>query len=311
MMKALLLYGTDLDGIYRLIREIEADNQTERITISAEDTKVEEIITHLDSQSLFSPSKLLVIKDCDKLSAKEIEKILAHHNKANSEDRLIFTSARLDGKSSQVKGFAKNGTVKECNFETGLPLKRRIEKTFTDCGVEAGHSVIELLMSISLNDPKRALEFAQQMALFCSDSGKITSADVDQFIASSPEGNLFKMIDSLFSGKKQLVYSSFEHLIRGGEEPSKILFMIVRHLKILLAISNSNDRKTISDTAKQFRIPGFAVNNYVTQSRRFSRSRLVEAFNLAQESDWQLKGGGALSDSQTVGLLLSKILNLD
>lgn len=294
----------------RTISNIEKKSSSEQVNISASNTKTDEIISVLDSQSLFSQRRTIVIKDCQKLQTKEIEKILEHYSQSDTEDELIFCSHELDKKSPIINLFTKKGSVRDCQFKTGYQLKRSIEEIFSKACLRVETSVIDTLMSISLSDPGRSFELAEQIALYASGSDLLISAELEDFVGSSSEGNLFKMIDALFSGKKKIVYETFERLVNRGEAPSKMLFTIVRHLKILLALNGIKKRDEISNTAKRFNVPGFAVENYLRQSRRFSKTSLVKAINLAQKVDWQLKGGGSLSDSQTMELLLAEILNL-
>ena len=101
----------------------------------------------------------------------------------------------------------------------------------------------------------------------------------------------------------------YEDLYTNKESPMSILFMISRHINILLQVKECKNRGLRSgEIAKKCGVPPFTIPKYEKQAALFKRSKLLAMLQTRLELEEQFKSG-KLSDQLAVELFLIEALN--
>lgn len=121
---------------------------------------------------------------------------------------------------------------------------------------------------------------------------EISRSTIDNLVTPSITSSIFKLTDEICTNKRQLAFKTLQALQDSGEEITRVFYMIVRHFRILLQITDlKNSGKTESEIAKILKQHPFTVKKSIPQSKILSLQKQKLIYKNLLNIDTRIKTG--------------------
>ncbi len=301
-----LLYGDEnyLKKHYRdrlsqaILKDTVSGNMNYRYYNSS-DADPDAIASQAAMVPFFSDTMLIVVEDsglCKRSSslAEELE------NRAE-ETKIIFIENEIDKRNSLYKYIKANGCVCEINHYNDNELLSFIAGYLGKSGCMITKRAAILLINKVGVDMQMLINEMDKLSAYAGDTKQIDINEVEAICTTMLSGKIFQMMDYIVSGKKNEAISLYSDLIALKESPASILYLLTRHLNLLLILKENIEE---SDTvcAKKMSVPPFSIKKYRAQQKAYSRSMLLKLIEECVSTDEDIKTG--ITDAQLGTLML-------
>lgn len=242
------LFGPDFYRILERLQEvINIYKKKYKNKIIIEFFDLEEIGFNKFKESFFSAAllkekKILILKNL--FSNKNCKEIFLRE-KEQFKSRGTFIILERDEISKEDPLFCyllKNSKWQEFKPFEGENLKRWVKKNFLKFGAKIDKEAIERLIMLTGNDLWRLNNEIKKLVAF-KKGKKILFQDVNLLVSGATETQVFRTIENLANGKKEITFKFLQqHLVR-GESPLYLLAMIAFQFRILLQIKDLIEKK--------------------------------------------------------------------
>lgn len=254
------------------------------------ETSAEVIIDAAQSVPMMAKKRFIVVKDADKLSSNEIERLGRYLKDPSPSTCLILTVEKVDMR----KGFFQS--LKECTvqfdpvYENQLPqwIKREVEAKGKSITPDAAQYLIEVVGS----DLLRLRSELEKAMLYAGDGKEISIRDVEAVSTKSKLKTIFELTDAVGGKDTGKALKALRDLLDNGENGVYILYMVARQLRQIWKVRELMDAGLDhAAIGKELKIPPFLQKGIMGQAKRFSGRDLKEAFPRLLEADASLKSG--------------------
>ena len=126
----------------------------------------------------------------------------------------------------------------------------------------------------------------------------IEAGDVRAVVTERPENKVFEMVDAIAGHDRKKALDLYSGLLALKEPPMRILYLLMRQFRILLAVKELSKKGYSSfDIAKKAGIPEFAVRKHQAQAGGFSEETAL----------FMLQEGALLEEDVKTGKMQDKI----
>lgn len=278
--------------LLQILRERAGELGLEIVRLTPDDMTEVNLAALFTEGSLFSPGKLIIINDVDKLS-KADRKDLKAVVEAGSQHILYARTAGRKPSTVLVKALETAGTGFTCwdPFPNTMWLwTRRLAGeegiSFTRDGGQAAEA-------IAAGKLQRLHEVVSRVALFHGRGKKASSSDVYAAVKGVRETSAFQFCEEVLAGSKGKAMTSLSLLLASGEEPIRLLALFYSQWKQVSGaeelLKNGIPPKAV---AERMGIPGFRwkkVEGLARAGNNIASASKLESFAFA---DQQLKIGG-------------------
>lgn len=208
---------------------------------------------------------------------------------------LVFLlKGSVDKRRKLYKAVDKAGTVIELSPLKGEELGNWIREQARKLGKTIEAKALEYIVlhaDPALGNLHNELE---KIAVYLGEEKGISLSVVEKLLVKSSEANIFALVDNLGFRKAEAALQELKNLLENGEPPVRILFMIARHFRLLLAAKELQQRGfTEKQITSELALHPFVTGKLLRQSSSFSYAALEEALFRSLESDLALKSGMA------------------
>lgn len=311
-MKYKLYHGNSAYLSLKLVnRKIEEnkDDTTEVVVIDAENTSAQVLIDTLASPTLFTSSRILLLKRTyrNKEREKLLEEIFLLLETNTSSDTIVFwEDQKIKANTKYYKFFNKEKRVvesKELNKRTFLTwMKNELEEE----GITIEKDAVRALAERTNYDPERCSNEIEKMKLIIEDN-TITRQDVLSLVSNTLESDIWNLIDAINTGDTKYSVEILERLISQSVDANYIISMITRNVRLItLTKYLLEEREESGNIAKTLKVPPFTVPSLISSSKKYSKKKLKTLYTKLSNLDFQIKKGQI---NPNLGLtLLSSIL---
>ncbi|MBN2332359.1 MAG: DNA polymerase III subunit delta [Deltaproteobacteria bacterium] len=292
-----LLYGQETYPVAFLLSSLkQLLKEQEEVTVEQYDYSRISLVEELsawDAGSLFAAKKIIVLSHLDGVKKDDVELLtewLARRQGDPSVFLFLTAGERLDGRSLLVRSARKYGTVIKTDGFKPEDLRRLIVQYGSTYGVTFSPSVLDILIHYHDARVQLILREVEKLALFVGPGGVVNDGDLELMGCGTVAGNIFALVDELGAGRTATSLRVLNRLLRDKTVPLVIVSMVVRHYRLLaLAGAPANRGKSVSELARDLRVPPFVVQKLRRQTSHFPLPRLVQSFQLLAEIDRRLK----------------------
>lgn len=289
--------------------EEKKDNTTEVITIDAENTSAQTLIDILASPTLFTSSRILLLKRTyrNKEREKLLQEIFLLLQTSTSSDIILFwEDQKIKANTKYYKFFNKDKSIiesNELNKRTFLTwMKNELEKD----GITIEKEAVRTLAERTNYDPERCSNEIEKMKLVIEDK-TITRQDVTSLVSNTLESDIWNLIDAINTGDRKYSVEILERLISQSVDANYIISMITRNVRLItLTKYLLEESEETGSIAKTLKVPPFTVPSLISSSKKYSKKRLQTLYTKLSNLDYQIKKGQI--DSNLGLTLLSSIL---
>jgi DNA polymerase-3 subunit delta len=259
-------------------------------TFQGEDLDISEVVTRVASFPMMAPRRLVVIKRIDQLSDAEGRTLLPYIEAPAPTTTLLLTAMKVDGRKKLFSTLKKTSVSVEFKqpYDNQIPdwIRGRVATMGKEMAEEAVHF---LQMSVGTRLPDLANEL-EKLAIHVGDGKAIGLEDVREIVNASRGASIFELADAMGKRNSGPALSLLKQLVDQGENPSRLVAMLTRHIVILRKARWLQAlRLPRADIAGQLRVPPFFLSGYLEQASLFSDEDLWNAYDSLLEADNKLK----------------------
>jgi len=260
-----------------------------------------EILNELNSNSLFSKKKIVLVKEGEKFKKNDLKQILEFH-KSSDVILVIF----CDWKREIVDIFNQKDIEKVDCFEPFADEIRRFifEKTFS-LGKKIDEDATSLLISISNGSLSEVEKNLDKILLFCGDEKSINTDMILSLSTSSYEENVFDFVEKFIKNPKQSV-SKIPHIEK--KEYFNYLGMLRKQIESALILKGFSQEKQVYKGLEKLRLKEKKAQPLIRFAERNSFEKLEESFKIINLGFFRIMQGNENAFSETI-FKLSDILD--
>lgn len=246
-----VLTGTNSFMIQEKLRTIRADfiqhHGSEGVEVYESGQLTEhELINILSSTSLFSSSRLIVLK---RLSENKLvaEKLIDQLNLISNDTILILVEGVIDRRTAYYKELKKLDGFSEFSELDEHALGRWVAERVTAAGGVIEPSTIRALIATTGNDQQRLSHEIQKLVSYQS---TITPESVKLLIEPNQEDNVFALLEAALGGRRAQALKLLEDLERSHQDPFQLVNMLIWQVHIMAIVASSaktSDKEVSSD----------------------------------------------------------------
>ncbi len=206
---------------------------------------------------------------------------------------LIFTLRHpADGRRRLYREIASRGGVVDCFPLPRGDIVRWLGRKARDAGKQLAPDAAEALVAMVGTDLSRLWQELQKAMDFAGEAGQVTVEHVRSVATRATSWQVFDLTDAVAERRGELALNILRDLMQAGEPPGRLLSLLARQVRLLLAAGDRAGRGLPPDRiAADLGLPPWVARQYLRQAARFRRRELVEAFEAMVEADLATKSG--------------------
>ena len=205
---------------------------------------------------------------------------------------LIFSDGPVSSGNPLLQALAEVSHVRRLPAPDGQDLARWVKDAAQQKGAAISPAAIGMLVKLTGNDLWTLDRELEKLSLYAWGRA-IEDSDVSALVSQATEANIFSAVDAMIEGRQREAMSLLQQLRDDGRDPSHIIAMVQRQLKLLALAKNGMDRgatqKELGDqmgTSSQF-----VIRKTIQQARRNSWEDITWRYQRLLEADLSIKQG--------------------
>ncbi|MDO8519820.1 MAG: DNA polymerase III subunit delta [Deltaproteobacteria bacterium] len=296
MFPILILVGEDSflisREISRLKREIlsggVADFNFDRF--SAKEAQPAAIFNACATLPMMAERRLVLVSDGEAIKKDDYDDWVAYFENPSPSSTLVLTAEKIDKRLSLWKKAVQKNFVRELKapFPNQMPpwIFQEAKNLGLKISPEATLAMAEALGS-NLMAQISALE---KLKTYAMPRTSLDVADVEAVVADFLSKTVFDFTDKVGGKNYKEAASLLEKMSVMGESPVKLLFMVIRHFRLLfLAQEGLKAGLGEMELASQLGVRPFFVKDYLRQARAMNTAGLKKIYRRLLDTDRALK----------------------
>lgn len=260
-------------------------------TREAGENDLERLLENEESGCLFSPRRILFLKNIQELKSQE-RKELFHRINSLANQILIL---EFEGNPEDLPQIELSGLVMVKDPILGeKQLRNWIIGFFGKKGKRISPDALEFILTHTDRSLDSLSLEIEKISLF--EEGNVVSLDsVQKLITPSIEGTGFDLVDAVLSGKRGKALNLLDQILfMGKEAPGRLIFLLFRNFKLLWQLSNLGQVKKpdFFKLAQKLGDHPIAVKKVFECLNNYTRERAQKAIEVLSEIDKKIKQGG-------------------
>jgi len=294
-----------VDKVLKAIKEKYIEESFETFNYSVLDGKIisiTDLINTCETLPFMSPKKIVIVNDTNSFIEKIDDKgkltLIDYLNDLGSYICLIFNDNynELKRTSFFYKYYSKNKIVVEFEKFKGRELQNWVDKYIKNNNLSITSSDINYLIQNSsyVNKATGAtlydLEHELNKLKNFSNRGEINKSTIDYVMIKSLDNNIFDLLQAINNGDTQSSIFKFNDIYQSGEAIPKILFMIIRQVRLMLGYNIFREKGyTDGDIIEKLKIKPYEYSKISAQAKSYKSADLERYLSKLLETDIKLK----------------------
>ncbi len=253
-----------------------------------------EILDAARTLPVFSPMRLVVVRDIQSLGTADFDLLLPYLADACPETVLVLTADKIDARRKFYQHFKKYGELVEFKrfYENQIPgfvrdRARQYGITFAE------EAMAFFCRRIGTNLAEIAGEL-EKLVTYLGDRDLVDLSDVRAIVSDTRTDNVFELTNALGRRAASEALRLLNRLLIDGTPPLVLLTMMTRHFRQMwkahYLLAQGAEKK---DLVKGVGINPYFLEGLVEQARLFPADRYSLIFERLLELDMALKSSGA------------------
>jgi DNA polymerase-3 subunit delta len=298
-MKTIVLTGLNVqkidDKLALIKRDYSADGSGSIEQFDGSELQdVNSVINAARNLSLLDSKKLLIIKNAgqSKDLLENIEKICTS---LPDTTQLVLIDKKFDKRSLGYKYLQKHGKVHDFQQLASHDIYTWLQQYSRDKGSELTPALARFLVERVGNDQLRLQSEIDKLLI---SPGPITHERIETLTDETPQSKVFAMLDALFQKNLERAWRLYQDQRAQGEDPYKILAMIVWQLQQLTLAVHAPDGS--QQAMKEAGLSPYSAQKMSSLAQHVSKTDLLHNVNRLTEIDAQSKTNAAIESALEV-----------
>lgn len=299
--RVLLVYGPEIiwhDRAYAVLKKRNSQDEFAEWNWSVyqghKEFDLDGLLAELGMVPWGDTSKIIILQEAQLIPASTMEKLatwLVDHPEANF---LAIFLDKVDKRWKYLKTLKKIAVELECVPLQGESLIRYISDYCAEQGKTIKRTTIELFLERVGSNLLTIHNELDKLFAFSGEEEEISKKSVLAMSSLSPgqvvNDTIFKMTDFIVQRKRKEALEVLDLLLNSGEVPLRILPLIERELRLLLATKTS--QTNLEQTAKQMgERSSYPLKKIQRHCGNFSLEEIFSGFEFVLYADQELKLG--------------------
>ena len=282
----------------KYVREILKENKFQEedlIRYDLEECNILDVLTELNTYSLFATRKIVYANNATFLTADkseinhDIDEFTKYINNP-SDNILILACRKLDGKKNIAKLVKEKFKIIDVNVNYQDYIKEKTK------GYKMSTSDIIYFLSLVTEDIDRINNELDKLMMLKDDTKEITKEDIDLIVVKKIDDNIFDLIEAIIKKDKKRSLTIYNDIVSYGEEIFKILISLSNQIRLLLQVKileNENDL----DIADKLNLKNPKQMYFLRQKiMNYKKEELVDYLHKLAIMDEELKLGKTIPE---------------
>lgn len=268
-----------------------ADRDLNLDIVRADEVPVADIITLVDTLPFFGAYRVVVVKDADRWSAADQERMADSLDHGAPPSMLILVAGALDRRRKLFGAVKRIGEIREFPRLRAYQLTSWVTARVTSQGATIDRDAADTLVRLVGSDLRQlALELDKVMA-YAGDN-RIGRADVEAAAGRRAETTIFNLVDAIGDRNASRALAHLVDIL-AEDAPPYVLFMIARQFRLLLrARVLRGGRRDAAALQRALGLPPYIVERVLKQAANFPRETFPGIFARLQDADRAIKSTG-------------------
>jgi DNA polymerase-3 subunit delta len=239
-----------------------------------------EIIAAAQTDSLFSPSQLLVVQHAEKIlggrSEASLQQLGEYCSNANSNSTLVFLAPGLRKSAKAVSAVERMGWAVQCYDIPEWKLEGWVKQKAKAQGMDVSDEAVRLLIQKVGPDIAYLQPALEQMAVFVHPHKSVSDAIVRDLPVPGIESEIFSLLDAIGLRQPENALRVMARMSEGIETGT--LMMAYGRIRELLMIALERVKGIgQAAVAEKLGLNSFRLKNLWEQSARYTATELKQA----------------------------------
>jgi len=313
---AYLIVGNDLPKVELALKRLKArivsqpGGETNLDEFDAGQEPAATVVNAANTLSFLGGVRLVLVKRVELWSREDKELVAAYLRSPSPGTCLTLVAEKLAPGDVLRTVIKQQGEILEyvAPTESRLPgwLVEEAVKRFQ---LTLGLPEARLLIERCGTDQNLLLREAEKLSLYAG-GRRVTAEDIRLLASPTAEASIFDLVDSLALGKGAEAFATAGELLSAGEEPVRILAVIMRHFQNLSRVAAMRDAgMSREEIQNEMKVKPFVLGKLLEQSTLLGLPGISRRLRILAETDARLKGAGTLSPEIELELCLGKLLS--
>lgn len=279
----------------------------------------EQFFNYIDTPSLFSPRKVVVINNINKTTMGFQKKLADSILKgASVSGKMVFVITALKKKlSPSLKdAAAKKGKVTWLKAPLAGNLKKWVDEKSKSDGIKFTDGARELLVeNVNMDLNLLRKEYEKLYNYISSEKEKVIGEDiVDELVNRVYSLKVFDLVDYVGQRDKDSSLKALRAILDEGHNLIGVVTLFYRMFRCFLYIKSRNSHSSVTDyIEKNLKVPpyfvGKLVNKYIRFSDNYTEAEVLKIFGILNRYDISFRSG-MTEDGNLVKKLIPEIIDV-
>jgi len=242
---------------------------------------LDEILYEFSSVSLFEPSKLILVENCDEIFSKDFssDDLKAYFEHPSDISTIYFAANKVDKTSELYKIIDKNYKVfqqeddkSRFNNNNNILL---CKKYIMEHGSSITDKALNYIKDATLNNYDLMISEINKLLIL----GKTNISDelVYGLVNLTPDGNTNRLIDALLDEKGEEALTCVRNMEILNVDLTKLIALIAWNLRLMYLFKiNRKDQNKINEVMKLYNVKDFTYNKLIRRANLHSSDELED-----------------------------------
>ena len=257
---------------------------------------------------MMSSHRLIVVKACDKLTADQCRAVEVIAADPPDTTVLIAAGAKVDMRRKLWQQLSRKGLAVHFRTPYDNEIPRWISEYAGARGLRLEPGLPDLLHLYVGNNLRELAGELEKLTTYVGEGETITRRALEDLVGTSRSTSIFEFTDAVGQRRYPRAQELLHSLMAQGEDPTRIVAMISRHLQLLLKVQQlERSGATRGEIAKSLGISPFFLGSYRKQAARLGRGALWDGLRILLRADSRLKSLGRRQQPTVMDLTLSEL----
>lgn len=251
-----------------------------------------DLINILNTPALFEGNLIYKITNDAILNDDiNLEVLKEYINNPSPFSKGLIITKKIDLRKKTSKFFKDNNLLLEFPLRKGASLRKWVKEHFWNHGYNISDDAVAYLLEVVGENQVMIENELNKLFIYEPDHKNITIKDLDILITNNVQSNIFNLLDNMFSDHGKML-KALENLFKLKEPEIKIIFMIIRDLRIIIRIKWFLKEKYRDDKiASLLQIHPYVAEKKIELSKKLTFEEVFKYLKLFFEVEEKIKSG--------------------
>jgi DNA polymerase-3 subunit delta len=250
---------------------------------------VQAAIAAAEQLPMMSERRVIRIRDFARLRENDEETLIRYLNNPAPSTVMILVADDLDKRKKSTKALLDNAVVVDFPPLKDSEAKAWAKSRLKELKTTADDAVLSEIVGLVGTDVQTLFNELDKLASAVADTGRITSAVVDELIGRSRELSNFELGDHLLAHNRKRALETLHRLLDDGAEPVMLIGLIAGNYHRLALAKHLLAKGGREEVFRNISLPPFKRDAYIANLQRNDAAKIARGLQLTAAADLAIK----------------------